>query len=272
MAPGWSASYVSTGNVTPMSALEVDQGRLTAAGRPEDADNPLNFRPRSTTPAADAARAFAGYLAADGVQVLATGPGKVTPRAAPIAAVQSPPVSAMVDQMLRESNNVIAEDLAHLVAVHTGQPASFSGAAAAETAVLRRLGIVSGVRLADGSGLSTGNRLSPDVLARIVTLAGGPRAGALRPIVAALPVAGFSGTLAPGQSVFGNFGRPALGAVRAKTGNLTTVASLTGIVNDASGQVLGFAIMADQIPDGGLAAATAAIDQLATALATCGCG
>src|SRR6478752_612341 len=39
LAPGWPAAYVSTGNVTPISALEVDQGRLTAAGETEDDDN-----------------------------------------------------------------------------------------------------------------------------------------------------------------------------------------------------------------------------------------
>lgn len=271
MAPGWTQSYVSTGNVTPISALEVDQGRLTPAGRPEDADNPLNYRPRSLTPAADAAQAFASFLTADGIRVRAVSPGRAPARAASIAAVRSPPVSAMVDWMLRESNNVIAEDLARQVALRTGHPASFSGAAAAVTAVLRRLGITSGVHLVDGSGLSPANKLAPQALARLVTLAAAPGNTALRPILAALPVAGFSGTLAPGQSVFGSFGRAALGAVRAKTGNLTTVASLTGVVTDASGQTLGFAIMADRIPAGGLARATTVIDQLATTLATCGC-
>ncbi len=47
LAPGWSPSYVSTGAVTPVSALEVDQGRLTPGGSPEDADDPSNYRPRS---------------------------------------------------------------------------------------------------------------------------------------------------------------------------------------------------------------------------------
>ena len=87
-----------------------------------------------------------------------------------------------------------------------------------------------------------------------------------------MPVAGFSGTLAPGQSVFGSFGPQALGMVRAKTGNLTKVASLAGIATDASGQVLAFAFMADQIPKGSqLPGAAAAIDAMATALAGCGC-
>lgn len=272
VAPGWTRSYISTGNVTPISALEVDQGRLTPGGQPQDADDPQNFRPRSFTPAADAARAFASALAADGIRVRAAGPGSAPAGAERLAAVYSPPVSAMVSQMLRESNNVIAEDLAHQVALHSGRTGSFSGGALAVTAVLRRLGITGGVHLVDGSGLSPDDRLSPDALAHLVTLAAGPRAGPLRAIIPALPVAGFSGTLAAGQSVFGNFGRAALGVVRAKTGNLTTVASLTGIVTDASGQTLGFAFMAGHIPSGGLSAATAAIDRMATALAGCGCG
>ncbi|MBO0775981.1 MAG: D-alanyl-D-alanine carboxypeptidase/D-alanyl-D-alanine-endopeptidase, partial [Actinobacteria bacterium] len=272
MASGWTASYVSTGNVSPISALEVDQGRLTATGKPEDADNALDFRPRSLTPAADAARAFASFLAADGVRVRATAPGRAPAGSARIAAVYSPPVSAMVDQMLRESNNVIAEDLARQVALRTRRPASFSGGAAAVTAVLRRLGIRGGVRLLDGSGLSPGDRLTPGALARLVTLAAGAHAGPLRPLVPALPVAGFSGTLAPGQSMFGSFGKAALGTVRAKTGNLTTVASLTGLVTDASGQSLGFAFMAPHIPAGGLQRAITVLDRMATALAGCGCG
>src|SRR4029077_17107243 len=72
LAPGWPAAYVSTGNVTPISALEVDQGRLTAAGEPEDDDNPYNLRARTTDPAAMAAEAFAALLTADGIHVTGT--------------------------------------------------------------------------------------------------------------------------------------------------------------------------------------------------------
>src|ERR1700730_15804571 len=58
LAPGWPAAYVSTGNVTPISALEVDQGRLTTAGEPEDDDDPYNLRPRTPDPAGAAAHTF----------------------------------------------------------------------------------------------------------------------------------------------------------------------------------------------------------------------
>ena len=42
-------------------------------------------------------------------------------------------------------------------------------------------------------------------LAGLVRVAGGGRQAALRAAITGMPVAGFSGTLAPGQSVFGNF-------------------------------------------------------------------
>jgi serine-type D-Ala-D-Ala carboxypeptidase/endopeptidase (penicillin-binding protein 4) len=271
MAPGWPRSYVTTGNVTPISSLEVDQGRLTARGAPQDADDPGNTMPRTFSPAPEAASAFAGFLAADGVRV-AGGPA---PQAAPAGAatlgrVYSPPLAEIVQQMLEESNNVIAENLARHVAIATGQAASFSGAAAAEMSVLRSLG-VTGVHLVDGSGLSPRDRITPTALVAIIGQAAAADQSRLRAAITGLPVAGFSGTLAPGGSVFAEAGRAALGLVRAKTGNLNTVAALAGIAYARNGQLLSFAVMADRLKMGALDQAGAQIARLATALARCGC-
>ena len=272
MAPGWTPTYVSTGNVTPIQALEVDQGRLTPSGAPQDADDPQNFRPRTLTPAAAAAHAFAGFLSRDGIGV--AGPvsqAVAMPGSRTLAKVSSPPVAEMVQWMLMESNNVIAENLARQVAIATGAPASFSGAAAAELKVLRQAGVASGISLVDGSGLSPDDRIAPDALVKIIQLAaaGGPQ---LRAALTGLPVAGFAGTLAPGGSVFGaHRGRRAWRLVRAKTGNLSTVAALAGVAYASNGQLLGFAFMADRLPAKGLAAAGADMARLATALAGCGC-
>jgi serine-type D-Ala-D-Ala carboxypeptidase/endopeptidase (penicillin-binding protein 4) len=271
-APGWTTSYITTGNVTPITSLEVDQGRLTRSGKPEDADNPGNFRPRSFTPASEAAASFASFLRTQGIRVR----GRIstttaTAGAASVARVSSPPVSAIVSWMLRESNNVIAENLARQVALRTGRPASFAGAAAAVMAAAARLGAGTGIHLVDGSGLSPRDRISPLALAGLVRLAGGGKQAALRAAITGMPVAGFSGTLAPGQSVFGNFGPAALGTVQAKTGNLTRVVSLAGIVSDSGGRLLAFAFMADRLPPGQLVHAASVIDGMATALARCGC-
>jgi D-alanyl-D-alanine carboxypeptidase/D-alanyl-D-alanine-endopeptidase (penicillin-binding protein 4) len=184
--------------------------------------------------------------------------------------VSSPPLSAIVQQMLTESNNVIGENLARQVALATGRPASFSGAAAAVIAELRRLGVSTGIRLVDGSGLSPQDAIAPATLVKVVELAiTMPR---IRPLLAGLPVAGFSGTLSAGQSVFSGIGGAALGSVRAKTGNLGTVTALAGTVSDQNGTILVFAFMADRIPaEGMLDAAASDIDKAAAALAGCGC-
>ena len=218
-----------------------------------------------------AAGAFAALLAADGIHVT----GAPAPEAAParpvtLASVSSPPLSAIVAQMLEESNNVIAENLARQVALATGEPASFSGAAQAVATVLGKLGVTTGIHLVDGSGLSPQDAIAPVALAKVLELATDrPR---YRTLLAGLPVAGFSGTLSAGESVFAGIGGAALGSVRAKTGNLGTVTSLAGLVYDRSGGVLVFALMADRVPSAGqLQAAANAIDAAASVLAGCGC-
>ena len=271
LAPGWPQSYIATGNVTPIVSLEVDQGRLTTAGTPEDSDDPYNLRPRSADPAGVAAASFTALLAADGIHVTGSPVAQAAPaHALGVASVSSPPLSAIVDQMLEESNNVIAENLARQVALATGQPASFSGAVAAVIRELRRLGVKGGLRLVDGSGLSPQDAIAPATLVKVVEIA--TTDTRVRALLAGLPVAGFSGTLSGGQSVFSGIGGAARGSVRAKTGNLGTVTALAGLVTDRSGTTLVFAFMADQIPAAGmLQTAANAIDAAAAALANCGC-
>jgi D-alanyl-D-alanine carboxypeptidase/D-alanyl-D-alanine-endopeptidase (penicillin-binding protein 4) len=272
--PGWTTSYVSTGNVSLITSLEVDQGRLSASGTPQDADVPGNFRPRSADPARQAARAFARFLAKDGIRVRGTPARTRAPvrgraaRRAVLATVASPPLAEIVQRMLTESDNVIAENLARQIAIAAGRPGSFAGAAAAETAVLRGLG-VTGVHLVDGSGLSPLDRASPAALVRLIGLAAAqPR---LRAVITGLPVAGFSGTLRPGGSVFAVIGRAGLGMIRAKTGNLSSVAGLAGLAYARDGRPLGFAVLADRLPAGQLPAAGADLAKMATLLAGCGC-
>ena len=273
LAPGWPESYVSSGDVTDITSLEVDQGRVTTSDTPEDADDPTNFRARAIDPAGEAAASFAGFLAGDGITVTGDPSTSTAARGAPVlGSVSSPAVSAMVEQMLLESNNVIAENLARHVALATGHPASFAGGAAAETAALARLGVGSGLQLVDGSGLSPEDKIAPAALIRLLVLAASPQHASLRAAVTGLPVAGFAGTLSDGQSVFGGIGGPARGVVRAKTGNLSTVAALAGLVYDRNGRVLVFAFNAASVPSAGdLDDAAGALNDAAGTLAACGC-
>ena len=265
---------MTTGNVTAITSLEVDQGRLLPDGLPEDAGDPGNLRPRSVTPAADAAAAFGRFLAGDGIRIAGPARPVRAPRSARrIAAVSSPPLAAIVEQMMTESNNVIAENLARHVALATGAPASFGGAAGAVASALRRLHAGAGLHLVDGSGLSPQDRIPALTLFRLVSADTSASHPGLRAAVTGMPVAGFSGTLAAGGSVFGGVAAVARGLVRAKTGNLDTVVSLAGLAYDRDGTVLAFAFMADRIPSvRQLSQAAGVIDKLASALVGCGCG
>jgi D-alanyl-D-alanine carboxypeptidase/D-alanyl-D-alanine-endopeptidase (penicillin-binding protein 4) len=268
LAPSWPNSYVSTGNVSVITPLEADQGRVARTGAP--ADNEASNGRRSANPAALAAASFAGFLAADGITVRGA-PAQVTAHAgaSPVASVESPPLAEIVQWMLEESNNVIAENLARQVAITTGRAASFSGAAGAVTAVLHSLGVTGELSLADGSGLSPADRISPAVLVQLIALAAShPQ---LRSVLTGLPVEGFSGTLMQGGSVFGLGGQAGFGVVRAKTGNLNTVAALAGTVYARNGQLLAFAVMADKVPAGSLDNAATMMVGLASTLAGCGC-
>jgi D-alanyl-D-alanine carboxypeptidase/D-alanyl-D-alanine-endopeptidase (penicillin-binding protein 4) len=275
MAPGWTDGDVSTGNVTPIVALEADQGRLTAAGALQDSDDPVNFSARTMDPVGLTVAAFASLLKRDGISVAGTPEPVSAPASAPLlASVRSPTVAAIAEQMLLESNNVIAENLARQVAIALRMPATFSGAAGAVMTEARRLGVTSPIHLVDGSGLSPEDGIAPETLVRVLTLAASrPQ---LRAVVTGLPVAGFLGTLSAGDSAFGGIGRlaggTARGVVRAKTGNLSTVAALAGLAYDRGGRLLIFAIMAPQVPGAGqLQSAADAIDSAAAGLAGCGC-
>jgi D-alanyl-D-alanine carboxypeptidase/D-alanyl-D-alanine-endopeptidase (penicillin-binding protein 4) len=89
----------------------------------------------------------------------------------------------------------------------------------------------------------------------------------LRPVLTGLPVAQFTGTL--DDRFDSRRAADAAGVVRAKTGTLSGVSSLAGFVVARDGNTYGFAVLADEIVDA--EAARAALDEMAAALAGCGC-
>jgi D-alanyl-D-alanine carboxypeptidase/D-alanyl-D-alanine-endopeptidase (penicillin-binding protein 4) len=222
--------------------------------------------PRVADPAADAARTFGDLLKEHGVKATPPGPSKATTRASTLATVSSPPLAALVERMLTNSDNDLAEALARHTALATGESADFAGAGAAITARLKQLGLPlqgAGIDIKDGSGLDRRDKLTADLLTALLVKAGDPARPELRPALTGLPVAGFTGTLA------GRYTDGAAGVVRAKTGTLTGVNTLAGTVVDKDGRLLAFAFLANNTT--APAAAQSALDKAATALAACGC-
>lgn len=257
LGPGWRSSYPAGGVAAPVTALVVDGGRVSPGSTA-----------RVTDPARQAADAFAGFLADEGVTVSAIRKGRLDPTAQEIARVESAPVADIVQRMLTESDNNFADAMAHLTGgKELGKP-SFAGGAAATKQVLGELGLdTAGLSLADGSGLSTENRLPVRLLAALLgDVARGVDAD-LASIAPGLPVAGFTGTLADRFATAAT--RAGRGYVQAKTGSLTGVIGLSGLVQDRNGRVLVFSMIANNVSS--LVTARETMDRIASRLAACGC-
>ncbi|MBU7598125.1 D-alanyl-D-alanine carboxypeptidase/D-alanyl-D-alanine-endopeptidase [Streptomyces sp. P38-E01] len=275
-------------NIAPLTPLMVNSGRTD--------DSSKGPAPRALDPSADAAERFAGLLRDRGVDTDRTvaakaakgwtqsidgrekdlpgsggndgGGGDDGRPGTELGVHRSAPMSSLVERMLVNSDNDIAEALARQTALATGRTADFGGAEQAVRSQLKKLDLpMKGTRFADGSGLSRADRVSASFLTELLARAAEPDRAALRPLLTGLPVAGFNGTLG------GRYGTPdtqrGAGLVRAKTGTLTGVNSLAGTVVDADGRLLTFALVTTGAKDS--RAAQNALDALAGRLADCGC-
>jgi D-alanyl-D-alanine carboxypeptidase/D-alanyl-D-alanine-endopeptidase (penicillin-binding protein 4) len=96
--------------------------------------------------------------------------------------------------------------------------------------------------LADGSGMSPYNRVSPRGLVTMLRWAAGrPWGSALR---ASLPIGGVDGTLSRRFREGGLKGR-----IFAKTGSLTAASALSGYMLSARGETLVFSVLANDVPE-----------------------
>lgn len=260
LAPTWIPADVAAGYITPIVPAMLDGGR---------ADATVNYSPRTSNPSGVLVDEFAARI---GATAPPQAEKKAPPNAKVLGEVRSAPLVQLIDNLLDHSDNVLGEILAHEVAIKTGKEPTFEGGSQATLDVLRQNGFnVDGVVLADGSGLSAANKVSAKVLADILAVAAGPdgkdeRTAKLRPLLGGLPVAGGSGTLADRYDDAGT--QEARGWLRAKTGSLTGVNSLAGIVLDKDNRPLVFAFLT-----GGTVSTTArpALDRVTAALRSCGC-
>jgi len=254
LGAGWSRSFPASGVVAPVQALMVDQGRTSPRGSA-----------RVSNPAQHAAQAFADLLRAEGAQVASVAKGVASSSAQEIARVESAPMQALVHHMLTDSDNDLAEALAHLAGAKASGVGSFATGAKAMAQTAAELSLpTEGIALFDGSGLSSRDRVAAQTLGGILMLVA---QGSFSGIAPALAIAGFTGTLADRFTSARQ--SSAAGFVRAKTGTLSDVVTLAGIVPDIDGRVLVFAVMANDVPS--VARARAVVDQMATRLRGCGC-
>jgi serine-type D-Ala-D-Ala carboxypeptidase/endopeptidase (penicillin-binding protein 4) len=155
-----------------------------------------------------------------------------------IAKISSRPMSELITTMTGSSNNHFAELIFRNAARTAGVPGSANtGNTLLRSFLADRVGTSgANVYAADGSGLSTHDRVTPRALVGVLDYSARAEWGPV--LASALPVAGRTETLKSRMR-----GTPADGKLRAKTGTTSEVTSLSGYVTAANGEELVFAFI-----------------------------
>jgi serine-type D-Ala-D-Ala carboxypeptidase/endopeptidase (penicillin-binding protein 4) len=208
--------------VGPLSALSFNHGLALGAFQ--------------TDPAAFAAARLDAALEARGIRVRRKPRVATAPAGAQVlASVDSPPMQQIVRLMNKPSDNFFAEILIKDLAMQANGRGTTAAGAALTAGFARELR--ARARIADGSGLSRGNRASPFRVVRLLTaMAARDEFDAF---YASLPVAGRDGTLSTRMR-----SGPARGRCRGKTGTLSNVSALSGYCTGrASGETYAYSIL-----------------------------
>ncbi|MCF0198978.1 MAG: D-alanyl-D-alanine carboxypeptidase/D-alanyl-D-alanine-endopeptidase [Bacteroidaceae bacterium] len=148
-------------------------------------------------------------------------------------------IDQVLQRVLKNSDNIYAESLFYQIAAFGGKKnAGRKQAVQHIESLIRGLGLnPNNYQIADGSGLSLYNYVSPELLVRLLNFAWNNEA-VRQHIYWALPIAGDDGTLSRRMS-----GTPAKDNVHAKTGTVEGVSSLSGYATAPNGHTLAFSII-----------------------------
>ncbi|GAB4466063.1 MAG: D-alanyl-D-alanine carboxypeptidase/D-alanyl-D-alanine-endopeptidase [Armatimonadaceae bacterium] len=191
--------------------------------------------------------------------------GTVPPDAVAAATHRSKPLSALVADFLKPSDNLFGECFLRTLGAERGSAGTDSEGAKAVREFLKSAGIpTDGLYIADGSGLSRMNNITPQILTAILLHADRKFSPETKKaFYDGLPVAGLDGTMRNRLK-----GTAAERNVHAKTGTLGGVSALSGYVTTKSGKRLVFSLLMNHFASAGSASqARAAQDAFVTALA-----
>ena len=191
--------------------------------------------------------------------------GQVPEGARLVHVAESESLAEIVRRLNKTSNNFVAEQLLKTLGARVkGTPGSWAKGIAAAEEFLADVGVPRGAYvMKNGSGLNDTNRFSARQLVAVLR-AMWARFPLQAEYVASLPVAGRDGTIR-----FRMEGSEAVGRLRAKTGTLDHVTSLSGYVQTAGGKTLAFAVLVNDFA-GRAGNVVRSVDAIGTALAASG--
>ena len=253
----WPKYALTSGYAGKVEGIAINIGKKSGVAASQ-------YGVRDKEPALRALASLAADLKKRGYKVTVEGKASAPSGSVNVATVHSAPLSAVVTEFLRYSDNTVAEQTARVLALEAGLAATPANAASVMVSTLGGMGVdVGGLVLHDGAGFSDENRVAPATLVTaLLKSRTSPRVAGL---LTYLPLGGLEGTVAVRFE-----GTPAAGFVRAKTGSLTGVTALAGVVVTADGRQLAFATLLDGMGYG-QKKPMAAVDEFVNALAQCGC-
>jgi D-alanyl-D-alanine carboxypeptidase/D-alanyl-D-alanine-endopeptidase (penicillin-binding protein 4) len=244
-------SYVSllseakTARDSSMSPIRVSRlfkerlNAITIRGEIQKGSLPLTQRVSLWRPELYAAQLFKEALLRVGILVFGQPRIAPTPLYTFEAANHFWPLDSVVIAMDKISDNLSAENLLKIIGARKrGQPGTGQNGIYVVNESLASFGIdTTRILVADGSGVSHYNLLSPEMIVQLLTAA--TKSPDLFPLFyESLPIAGIDGTLARRMPL-----PPAAGNLRAKTGSISGVSTLSGYVKTRDGELLAFSIM-----------------------------
>ena len=231
------AAKTGGGGKNSLSVTRLDDQSYTASGDIPNNSAPLRWRFPLDDPALYAAQSFSTILTEVGIKVSSdVSKGKTPVDSTRLTEISGPTMETFVAEMNTHSLNVAADNLLLALAASDSLPATRENGAQAISRHLERYGITAReVRIADGSGLLPGNRITPGAMARYLTSAA--KQTWFPAFHQSLPRAGMDGTLRNGSFKNERF--------RAKSGSLENVVSLAGYGVDKGGREITFAFIAN---------------------------
>lgn len=170
----------------------------------------------------------------------------------------STPVSAILPRMLKNSNNAYAESL-FVNLIDDGDDWSYDGCKDVVRDMVRSIrrkyhpsaetngGLADYYVIADGSGLSKQNRTTAQSQVDLLRYTYSSKK-LFRPLYEYLPIAGVDGTLSKRMTESSSCGN-----VRAKTGTVNNVSTLSGYAQTSNGHKIAFSILINDCPDASFA-------------------
>jgi D-alanyl-D-alanine carboxypeptidase/D-alanyl-D-alanine-endopeptidase (penicillin-binding protein 4) len=234
--PTWSKKGLTDGYMAPVSALQIDAARLTSS-----INKHVWLAKRTASPVTQAGQLFIGSLNARGLAVGLVAKEKKAPSASNVvASVQSRPVHEWIGNMLRVSDNSLAEALARLCSLKLGMDGSMKSLTPLFRQVLGARGLdVSKLKVVDASGLSRDNHVPASLVTDVLKLVHQGVAN-YSIIHLGLPVSGEKGSLRT-RFATGHLAA-ARGLVLAKTGYISSGYSLAGFLTARDGTELIFTV------------------------------